>query len=270
MQLLRLIALVTPIAVRTHAVKSRGIFPITEEFMQIATQERLRDLAVALPGSTRIFEKFGLDYCCGGAQSLADACGKARIAPQAVLAELEIVQADQAAQPNWVMSPVSALIEHILAKHHAFTRNELERLDRLMAKVRGVHSERHPELVKAEALLHAMKQELLQHMFKEERLLFPYVKELENAVEHDAVPPHAIFGTVRNPIQMMSLEHDTAGEMLRELRRVTNGYALPPDACASFRALYQGLQEFEADLHEHIHLENNLLFPRALALELEV
>lgn len=237
--------------------------------MQIATQNTLRDLAVAVPGSTRVFEKFGLDYCCGGAQSLAEACVKARVTSQAVLAELEQAQAAKPAQTDWAAQPVSALIEYVLATHHVFTRNELERLDTLLAKVRSVHNERHPELVKAEALFHLMKQELLQHLFKEERMLFPYVKELETAIEHHAPAPHAMFGTVRNPIRMMSLEHETAGEMLREMRRVTRDYALPPDACASYRALYQALQAFEADLHEHIHLENNVLFPRAVALEMQ-
>jgi regulator of cell morphogenesis and NO signaling len=237
--------------------------------MQIATQSTLKDLAIALPGSTRIFEKFGLDYCCGGAQSLAAACVKARVEPQSLLAELEKAQAVPATQTDWAMKSLSALIDHILATHHVFTRDELERLANLMAKVRTVHGERHTELVKAEALLRVMKQELLQHMFKEERVLFPYVKELETAFETAAPKPYAMFGTARNPIQMMSLEHDTAGEMLREMRRVTKDYALPGDACASFRALYQALQEFEADLHEHIHLENNLLFPRAISLESE-
>lgn len=235
--------------------------------MHIATQSTLKDLAVTLPGSTRIFEKFGLDYCCGGAQTLAAACEKAQLAPQAVLTELEAAQASPVAQPDWTTQTVSTLIEHILTKHHVFTRNELLRLGRLMEKVRGVHGARHPELVDAEAILQSLNHELTQHMFKEERVLFPYVQALEAAVTAGQPAPPAMFGTVRNPIRMMSMEHDTAGEMLRELRRITQDFVLPDDACGSYRALYQALQEFEADLHEHIHLENNLLFPRAIALE---
>lgn len=235
--------------------------------MQIAMQNTLKEIAVTLPGSTRVFEKFGLDYCCGGAQTLSAACEKANLAPVALLEALEQVQDLPSVQPDWITLPLGDLVQHLLDTHHIFTRTELARLEKLMDKVRGVHGVRHPELVKAEAVLHSLQQDLSQHLVKEERVLFPYITALDAALAAGKPAPVPMFGTVRNPIRMMSLEHDTAGELLRELRHITNEYALPADACGSFRALYQGLQELEADLHQHIHLENNLLFPRAIALE---
>lgn len=235
--------------------------------MQIAFSDSVKDLALALPGSTRVFEKFGIDYCCGGERSLAEACARARVEPNFIVGKLAQLEQTPLPTVNWVEAPLTRLIEHILNKHHVFTRAELTRLETLFVKVCAKHGAFQPALLKAEALLQALRDELLPHMQKEERVLFPYVKQAEEAVSIGRPLPIAPFGTVQNPVRMMMREHDTAGEMLREMRRLTNGYALPDEACASWRALYQGLQELEADLHEHIHLENNVLFPRALTLE---
>jgi regulator of cell morphogenesis and NO signaling len=241
-----------------------------EEYMTINTTNTVRELAVALPDATRLFEKLGIDYCCGGHRSLADACQAASVPVEEVVRSLE--QIKQSTQPDgqshdWQTESLSALITHILDKHHAFTREELARLEQLLAKVSSVHGQNHPELLRLQTLFLDLAQELAQHMFKEEQVLFPYVAQMEEAARHRRPVQPPFFGTVRNPVRMMMMEHDTAGEALREMRRVTNNYTAPQDACISYQTLYQALPAFEQDLHEHIHLENNILFPRAVELE---
>jgi regulator of cell morphogenesis and NO signaling len=183
----------------------------------------------------------------------------------------ELDRGKQDAQPSsgrdWQHEPLSELIAHINGTHHAFVRQEIARLTPLMEKVCGKHGPNHPELLHIQAIFRGLAQELTSHMMKEEMVLFPYVARMEEAViEGEPVLP-APFGTVANPVAMMEHEHDSAGHALRAMRSATNGYIAPEGACASYQALYRGLEEFEADLHQHIHLENNILFPRALAME---
>ncbi len=162
---------------------------------------------------------------------------------------------------------LAELIGHILDKHHTFTRHEMERLGALASKVYAAHGERHPELALVGSLFERLCQDLKPHMFKEEQVLFPYIIRLEQALAGKGAPPFAPFGTVNNPVRMMMYEHDAAGDLLRELRAATADYAVPADACLSYRTLYGALEAFEKDLHQHIHLENNVLFPRAAELE---
>jgi len=133
--------------------------------------------------------------------------------------------------------------------------------------VRSVHGARHPEVAQIEPIFAAIDQEMTHHMMKEEQILFPYIMAMENATNQNRPVPFAPFGTVNNPIRMMMREHDTAGDILRELRAITSDYNVPADACMSYKTLYQALENFEQDLHQHIHLENNILFPKALDLE---
>jgi len=225
---------------------------------------RIGDLVLELPAAVRVFEALGIDYCCGGQRSLAAACTEAGQDLQEVLAQLDGLQA-KAPEPGdrrWADAPLGELIDHIEATHHAFTRSELGRMAPLMEKVLRVHGEHHPELADVAELFEALAGELVPHLEKEERILFPFVRALESGQA-----PSGCFGTVQSPIRVMMSEHDHAGEILRELRSLTGGYAPPADACGSFRSLYLGLASLEEDLHRHIHLENNLLFPRAIALE---
>jgi regulator of cell morphogenesis and NO signaling len=162
---------------------------------------------------------------------------------------------------------LTELIKHILDKHHVFTKEEMTRLDALVEKVCSVHGQNHPELLRVKTLFQSLCEDLKPHMFKEEQVLFPYIIRLEEAASQKqklAAPP---FVTVRNPVRMMMLEHDTAGDLLRELRGATTNYTTPSDACISYRTLYQALEAFEQDQHQHIHLENNILFPRAVEME---
>jgi len=209
-------------------------------------------LAIANPNAIPALEKLGIDYCCGGAATVADACRRAGISPEQLLAL--VGRNGQASGRAWEKEPLSALIRFILDTHHVYTREAIAALPPLASKVRGRHGEAHPETRAVEDFAHRLAEDLAPHM-------------LEEAVGQGTEPPPSCFGTVRNPIRMMMAEHDAAGDLLKQLRALTDGYSLPPDACTSFQALYAGLQELEGDLHRHIHLENNVLFPRALRLE---
>ncbi len=241
--------------------------------MSIDTQRTVAEIALERPESAAIFEKLGIDYCCGGGKPLAAACKAAGIDVNNVATLLE--GAARATQPgveaaNWSEQSLAALINHIVEKHHAFCREESHRLEPLSAKVVSKHGEHHPELQRIHELFTSLRSELSMHLMKEEQMLFPYIIGLEDSATRNSAPPRAPFGTVQNPVRMMVQEHDDAGELLKEIRELSRNFSAPEDACPSFKALYQGLQAFEADLHQHIHLENNLLFPRAIALEEEM
>lgn len=234
--------------------------------MELASERTVRELASTNPGAARIFESFGIDYCCGGERSLLQACSAAKVSVQEVMDALEQTPA-QMEDRDWQEASLADLVKHIVEKHHAYVRTEIPRLIALLAKVGRVHGQNHPELQTLGASFQALAEELTLHLPKEERMLFPYIVQLEGAAKSGGRPAPPMFGTVQNPVRMMMMEHDSAGELLRKMRELTNGYTVPEDGCMSFQMLYQALPEFEADLHQHIHLENNILFPRAIALE---
>ena len=237
--------------------------------MNFDLNQTVRDLAVENPAATRVFEKFGIDYCCGGGKSLREACQAANISPDKLVELLQAADRGKSTNGNkdWKSELLSDLIDHIVETHHAYTREELDRLDPLLARVCSVHGQRHPELLRIQQLFAGLSQELTMHMMKEEQVLFPYINRMEEAVlERRPIMP-SMFGTVQNPVQMMMHEHDSAGQALHEMRELSAGYTAPQDACVSFQTLYRALDEFERDLHQHIHLENNILFPRAVEME---
>ena len=238
--------------------------------MTINTTDTVRELAVAIPDATRLFERLGIDYCCGGSRSLAEACQAANVPVEEVVRSLDQTKRSASASDgsrNWSAEALTSLAAHIVDTHHVFTQQELQRLTQLLAKVCAVHGENHPELLQLQTLFARLVQDLVPHMLKEEQVLFPYITRMEEAVNQQRPVPPPFFGTVRNPVRMMMMEHDTAGEVLREIRQVTNNLTVPPDACISYQTLYQALAAFEEDLHQHIHLENNILFPRAIEIE---
>lgn len=230
----------------------------------------VRELALAIPNATRIFEKLKIDYCCGGDKSLQEACETAGVK----IPDLELLF-EQAAEstapvndlPDFQSLPLTDLIGHILAKHHVYTKTEMVRLQALIEKVIGAHGANHPELHNIGDVFQEMCADLTPHMAKEENVLFPYLEELEASLLQRRPAPLAPFGTVKNPIRMMMMEHDTVGDLLRELRALSSDYAVPADGCISYHTLYEALEGFEKDLHQHIHLENNILFPRAVEME---
>jgi regulator of cell morphogenesis and NO signaling len=234
----------------------------------INTGMTVREVAMELPQSTRLFEKLRIDYCCGGHKPLAEACASAGVDVTDVMEMLaDVTQPEDTAALDFQNASVPDLITHILDTHHVFTKSEMGRLQSLTDKVIGAHGANHPELLHVRELWQKLCADLTPHMFKEEQILFPYMIALAQAADHEWAAPFAPFGTVNNPIRMMMREHDTAGEILRELRTLTSDYKAPADACISYQTLYQALENFERDLHQHIHLENNILFPNSLAME---
>ena len=238
--------------------------------MTFKTSTTVSEMAVCEPGATRIFEKLKIDYCCGGAKTLESACAVAGVKTEEVWQLLEDARQSQATGNETVdfqAASLTELVNYILEKHHVFTKTEMERLEALVEKVCSVHGQNHPELSRVKALFQIICEDLRPHMFKEEQVLFPYILRLEAAISHQQTPMPPPFGTVRNPIRMMMLEHDKVGELLHQLREVSADYAVPGDGCISYQTLYRALEAFEQDLHQHIHLENNILFPRAAEME---
>jgi regulator of cell morphogenesis and NO signaling len=230
--------------------------------------ETVREIALNQPSSIRVFEQFGIDYCCGGRKPLAAACTEQNIEIDSVLAALEsAAEASGPASEDWTNATLESLSEHITSKHHAYVKKALPRLEELAQKVVARHGSTRSELPAIQAAVAKLDEELTQHLAKEERILFPYIAQLERALADGSAKPQSCFGTVENPIAMMTQEHEAAGTLLAEIRQLSANFATPEDACPTYHAFYDGLKEFEQDLHQHIHLENNILFPRAIAME---
>jgi len=229
----------------------------------------VREYALEIPASTRIFEKLGIDYCCGADKSLADACAQAGVALDEVLSSLmpNATPEGNFADEEWHTMSQAELTTHIVEKHHSFTREELERLEALLAKVCGVHGLNHPELFYIQDQFGKLRRDLEPHMLKEESVLFPYIIRMEEAIVGNQALPKPPFGTVRNPVRVMMAEHEAAGYILGRIREASSHYTVPADGCISYKTLYSALAELEVDLHQHIHLENNILFPRAVEQE---
>jgi regulator of cell morphogenesis and NO signaling len=217
------------------------------------TPNTIADLVLNVPKAIPVLERLGIDYCCHGSQSIAQACRSASITSEELLtmiAEAPVAAPERA----FADEMIPEIIDFILETHHAYTRAALETLEPLAAKVAGVHGANHPELVELRDLVSQLCADLTPHMMKEEQILFPYLK----------CESEACFGSVAMPIRMMMLEHEAVGELLAAIRRTSNDFALPAEACRSYTAYFNLLQELEQDLHRHIHVENNVLFPKAL------
>ncbi|HLW81457.1 MAG TPA: iron-sulfur cluster repair di-iron protein [Candidatus Acidoferrales bacterium] len=236
--------------------------------MNFTSETKVKDIALSNPASRQVLEDAGLDYCCGGGKSLHEACLHADASPEEILSRLrENAQDTDPADLNWMAVSLCELTRHIREKHHRYVREAIPRTQALSDKVTAKHGKNHTELEDIRKLFVEVGREMIVHMQKEEQILFPYIDALERAVNaHGPVEP-PFFQTVRNPIHMMMKEHDAAGELVRQIRSLTADYTAPADACTSSKALYEALKEFEADLHQHIHLENNILFPRAVEME---
>ncbi len=236
--------------------------------MTLSPTTLVADVAAAHPSTTRVFQLHGIDFCCGGRRPLAEACAEQGLAFDALRAELQAaIEVAPRDEISWQAAPLSELVEHIVARYHVWLRRELPRLSTLMARVLAEHGTRHPQLPEVAETLRALQADLEPHMLKEERILFPFIVRLEAAVDLGDAPDESCFSSVANPIRAMESEHEGVRALLLRLRADTQGFSVPADGCSSWRALYAGLAELEAELHEHIHMENNVLHPRALALE---
>lgn len=236
--------------------------------MNFNTETRVNEIALSDPGARRILEDAGVDYCCGGGKSLHDACMRANVPPEVILEKLgQNRRKAETEESSWKQAPLAELTRHIRERHHGYVRDVIPRLRGMLAKVREKHGRRHREVGEVEKLFGGVAREMLMHMQKEEQILFPYIDALERAASGQGAVEAPFFQTIRNPIYSMMKEHDTAGELVRQIRAASNAYRTPEDACTTFQAAYQELEQFEKDLHLHVHLENNILFPRAVELE---
>lgn len=232
--------------------------------MVITSETPVRDIAITFPSAIRAFERIGIDYCCHGQHTLAEACTKSNIELAPVLEELESYQ-QQSTKPEaseWLHAPLKELSEHIIRKHHAYTREQLKLIDDLMAKVEQRHGAEHPEVFQVGKVVAVFGSELRHHTECEETNLFPYIAALGSGQLPDLPAPAR--GSLMMPITHMMTDHDQTGEELQTLRKLTNDFTPPPNACPTWRGLYRAIEDLESDLHQHIHLENNILFPRAL------
>lgn len=230
--------------------------------MNPTLEDTLASIALGMPGATRVLSKFRLDYCCGGKMTLEEACGRKGIKPALVLKALEGAAPDSPMPGDG--EPLASVISYVISKHHVFTRAVMEEIHALLERVVIVHGGEHPELLQVRSAFNDFESEMSLHLRKEEEILFPYITKLEEGRRSEA---SVCFADVQAPIRMMLFDHESAAESLNLMRRLTNDYKLPETACTKYRILFQRLEELETDIHEHMHLENNLLFPRAILLE---
>jgi regulator of cell morphogenesis and NO signaling len=236
--------------------------------MTATTERTVKSMVLDDFRTASVFEKHSIDFCCNGNKPLDAACAEKGLDPEQVLREIEAMKsgADDNNQ-GFAQLSLDALIDHIVTTHHAYVRLAIPALLIHTAKVASVHGQNHPELLTIAEKFKAVADELTNHMMKEERILFPYIKSLANAQKNGTSLPTPPFGSVVNPIRMMEAEHQSAGDALYYIREASNGYTVPADGCTTFKVTYQELEQFEMDLHQHVHLENNILFPKAIELE---
>ncbi len=227
----------------------------------LSTDTSVAQLVTDQPGRARIFEELGIDYCCGGDHSLAEACRKHDLDPDTVVRMLDAVAEPSTESVTWNDASLGDLIDHITSTHHEYLRRELPRLERLLTRVTQAHESTHPWLRHVLETFLALKDDLEVHMVSEEEQIFPSIRSLE---QNGSPPESSPFD--RSGLEQMIEEHDEAGAALKKLRDLTNDYAPPENACPKFRAALDGLEELETNMHQHMHKENNILFPRARSL----
>ncbi len=233
--------------------------------------EKIGDLVAQDYRRAEVFKKHGLDFCCGGGKTIAAACADNHIDENALIKDLQAVENnDTGHTPDFNSWDLDFLVDYIVNTHHQYVVKNIPLILEFSEKVARVHGHANPEVIQIFQHFKALGGELSLHMRKEEHILFPFIKMLASARKNNTTPPPAPFGTVANPISMMEHEHDNAGSLLKEICTLSNNHTPPDHACNTYRVLYAKLKEFEADLHQHIHLENNILFPKAKLLELKL
>lgn len=237
--------------------------------MQTESGVTIAEMAAGSLAAVRVFERLGIDYCCGGKRLLEDVCREKGLDFGTVQKELTAAGvATPGGDRDWAKAPLRELVAHVVNVHHAYLKRELHPISERVAKVYRVYNERYgPTLQGLPEVYSGLRAEMETHMFKEERMLFPAIIDIENAVNQGAPLPKPAFGSVANPIATMEHEHDSSGDALKRIREITKNFEIPDYACTTFRALMAGLKELEQDMHVHIHLENNIMFPRAIELE---
>lgn len=239
--------------------------------MEINQSQIIGELVAQDYRTASVFKKYGIDFCCQGNRTIQDACEKKSVDSKVVLSDLEkAMQVQHEHTTDYKSWPIDLLADYIEKKHHRYVEEKTLEIKPYLDKICKVHGERHPELLEIQKQFNASAGELAAHMKKEEFILFPFVRRMAKA-KHEGLnvdAPH--FGTVQNPVQLMMSEHSTEGDRFRKIEGLSNNYTSPSDGCSTYRVTYALLKEFEQDLHLHIHLENNILFPKAIELEKEL
>ncbi len=218
--------------------------------------------------TTAVFQKYGIDFCCNGNRLFSKVCQEKGINSDDLLRQIEDVMRDpQKGTADYDSWPIDLLADYIEKKHHRYVENQIPVIQQYLKKLCEVHGKKHPELLKINQLFSDSTGELATHMKKEEFILFPYVRKMVKAQHNNELPGKSQFDTVQNPIKAMMQEHDNEGQRFREINQLSNNYTVPEDGCQTFRVAYEALREFENDLHLHIHLENNILFPKTIEME---
>ncbi len=241
--------------------------------MTFDQSQTVREIAIQHPATVRVFENLGIDYCCGGKRPLAEACERANVPLDRLMQQLGALDGgslsveEDAEGIGWTKAPLTDLTTHIVNRHHHFVRQEVPRVEALLNKVVTRHGAAHAELRSIQETFVALSQELLAHMIKEERVLFPFLDQMEIARRTGGASPAGCFASVEFPIARMLADHDDAGALTARIRELSCNYRVPDGGCPTYHGLYRALEEFERDLHHHVHLENNILFPRAVEME---
>lgn len=228
---------------------------------ELTTASTVGQIVADRPQAARVFERLGIDYCCGGRQTLAAACEEKTLNAAEILAALlnEPEPTTTESSTDWQQASLTELIDDIEETHHVYLHGELPRLEAMVRKVAAVHGDRHPWMMEIDSVFAGFSASMQSHLLKEEQMLFPLIRDLESQQNQPA-------GGIEKPLEVHEHEHDDAGRSLARMRRLSHDYQAPDDACATFRAMLEGLAKLEADTHMHIHKENSILFPRATAL----
>lgn len=234
--------------------------------MHVTRSTPVGEIVAADFRTAAVFHEFGIDFCCGGRRPLGDACQARQVDPDQVLDAVVRACSTPGSAPRFDDWSLDTLVGYIVGEHHAFVRHALPSLVAHARKIASVHGGRHPELHEIAGLVEGVATEMVSHMAKEEHVLFPFIVSSAEAAASGRPQPHPPFGSIDNPIRMMEEEHESAGAAMARIRELTDGYRVPDDGCTTYRVCLQGLDAFERDLHAHVHLENNILFPKARAL----
>ena len=232
------------------------------------TQEKtIGDFVAENFRTAEVFKKYNIDFCCKGGRTVEEACDKKKVSPEEIYKELEEVANRKSEDIDFNSWPLDLLADYVEKTHHRYVEEKSAMLIPYLNKLCKVHGERHPELFEINQLFIGSAQDLAAHMKKEELILFPFIKQMVEAKKNGEPLPAPRFGTVENPVAMMKHEHEAEGERFVKIAELTNNYEFPDDACGTYQVTYRMLEDFQNDLHKHIHLENNILFPKAIAME---
>lgn len=238
------------------------------ETLEITENNIIGELVASDYRTAAVFQTFGIDFCCKGNRTILDVCEQRNIDPQILIEDiLQVMQQNNDNNTDFQSWPIGLLADYIEKKHHHYVESKIAEIKPYLAKISRVHGDRHPELIEIEKLFNESAAELSAHMKKEELILFPFIKKMEDASKFGTPLAIPHFGSVENPVSMMKHEHVNEGERFEKIAALSNRYTPPADACNTYRVSFALLNEFEKDLHLHIHLENNILFPKAIAME---